>query len=83
MWNIKTFIWKKMEKKKHTIQTKYPTEALRIHLSFTEISILRWKSIKLHYMNTNMGDYDKVQAIIFYHYLDKNANPILAKLMTS
>lgn len=28
-------------KKKHTIQTKYPTEALRIHLSFTEISILR------------------------------------------
>lgn len=34
-------------------------------------------------MNTNMGDYDKVQAIIFYHYLDKNANPILAKLMTS
>ena len=55
--------------KKHTIQTKYQTEAPCIYLSFIEISILRWKYIQLCYMNTNMGNYNKVLAISFYHYI--------------
>lgn len=65
IWNIKSSLWKKMEKS-HAIQTKFHTVALYTPLLPLEISILRWKNTKLCYMNINMHNYNKVLAIHFF-----------------
>ena len=74
---------------KNRIQTKYYIVALSIPLSI-EIFILRWKSVRLCYMNTNIDNYNKVQdtsyqlPVIFLPiHLMRNTFSYIFKLLTT